>query len=211
MKKIRHCVAIIRLLFSSTIGWCGEIIYPWRSTTAIVLRGSTFEVWFNADAGQTVSSVTLRGPYNTVEAAITSVSMSTWTYDQWSGNTCNQRITVSVPVDAPADRYDLILNTSTGDEISLKSVKIIREYKTSYYIFHISDGHRWEKYPDRDSLTSLREQSAVIDIANIIDPEIIFETGDNMWGNKQSMDQREARAGTYFSGGVSDTAGYKRT
>ena len=54
-------------------------------------------------------------------------------------------------------------------------------------------------------MVSLREQSAVIEMANIIDPEVIFETGDNMWGNQQSMDQRKSRAATYFSGGVLDT------
>ena len=85
MKKIRYCVAIFSLLFSSTIGWCGEIIYPWRSTTAIVLSGSDFEVWFNADAGQIVNSVILKGPYNIVDATITSTSERIWTYDQWSG------------------------------------------------------------------------------------------------------------------------------
>lgn len=204
-EKIRHAAVLLSLAFFSTIGWCGEIIYPWRSTTAIVLSGSTFEVWFNADAGQTVNSVTLRGPYNTVDATITSASDSTWIYDQWSGSTCNRKLTVSVPADAPADRYDLVLSTSTGDEISLKAVKVIREYKSSYYVFHISDGHRWEKYPDRDSMTGLREQNAVITIANIIDPEIIIETGDNMWGNQQSMDQRKARAVTYFNGGLQGT------
>ncbi|MBE0676362.1 MAG: metallophosphoesterase, partial [Bacteroidales bacterium] len=195
----------IALFFSSTICRCGEIIYPWRSTTAIVQSGHAFEVWFNADAGQKVYSAKLRGPYNIVDATINSISEQEWIYDQWSGNTCNRKFTVSVPADAPADRYDLVLYTSTGEEISLKSVKVIREYKSSYYIFHISDGHRWEKYPSRDSMVSLREQSAVIEMANIIDPEIIFETGDNMWGNQQSMDQRKSRAATYFSGGKLDT------
>jgi hypothetical protein len=208
-KRSFYNAAFISLLFFSSVGWCGEIIYPWRSTTAIVPSGSRFEVWFNADAGQTVKSAILRGPYNTVDVAITPTSTATWTYDQWSGNTCNRKFAISVPADAPADRYDLILNTSTGEEISLRSVKVIKEYKSSYYIFHISDGHRWEKYPSRDSLISLREQNAVIDIANIIDPEIIFETGDNMWGNQQTIDQRKSRAATYFNGGVRDTVAIK--
>ncbi len=75
-EKIRHTAVLLSLVFFSTIGWCGEIIYPWRSTTAIVLIGSTFEVWFNADAEQTVNSVTLRGPYNTVDATKTIISVS---------------------------------------------------------------------------------------------------------------------------------------
>ncbi len=75
--------------------------------------GETTEVWFDADSGQAVKSAELIGPYNTVTAFVR-VERGTWVYDQWSGNTYDRKITVAVPANAPADRYDLVLKTSTG-------------------------------------------------------------------------------------------------
>ena len=95
-------------------GWCGKIVYPWRATTAIVKSGGSFEVWFVAEPGQIVNSVELRAPYNTVIPTMNPPVTGAWVYDKISGNTYNRTITVTVPATAPADRYDLVLNTSTG-------------------------------------------------------------------------------------------------
>jgi hypothetical protein len=73
----------------------GKIVYPWRATTAIVKSGETFYIWFNADVGQTVNSVELRGPYNTVNTT-NRVAPGSWEYDKWSGNTSDRKITVTV-------------------------------------------------------------------------------------------------------------------
>ena len=59
------CILLFVLGVANT-GWCGKIIYPWNATTAIVKAGEDFEIWFDADDDQTVTSVVLRGPYNTV-------------------------------------------------------------------------------------------------------------------------------------------------
>jgi hypothetical protein len=178
-RKLFLTVSSILLLATSGIGFCGKIVYPWRATTTIVKSGKSFEAWFDADNGQTVNSVELKGPYNSVVASF-SVKRGDWKYDQWSGNTYDRKITVKVPVNAPADRYDLILKTSTGDETSLKAVKIIKDYKSSYYVMHFSDPHRWER-PETTPAVIYNEQSTVIDIANIIDPEMFIETGDCFW------------------------------
>ncbi len=175
---MRYSYFII-FLFSlsfSTLGWCGKIVYPWRATTAIVKSGESFEVWFNAENGQTVNSVALRGPYNTVFTSKT-IETGNWIYDKTSLNTYNTRIAVLVPATAPADRYDIILNTSGGQEISLAGVKVINEYRPSYYILHFSDIHAFQNGYN----TTLQRLSTIIDIANIIDPEIVFNTGDNMY------------------------------
>jgi len=103
------CLLLSCGLWSTSRG--GQIVYPWRATTAIVKPGQTFEVWFNADPGQEVTAARLESPYKMVAAAIKSTGRTSWVYDKQSGNTCNRRITVEVPATVPADRYALVLTT----------------------------------------------------------------------------------------------------
>ena len=204
MKKINSYFALA-LLIVTTSSWCQKIVYPWRASTAIVKSGGSFEVWFKGNTGQTVNSVKLKGPYNTVNATITSTLNQTWTYDQWSKNTCNQKITVTVPTNIPADRYDLILNTSSGDEISSSAVKVVKQYKSSYYIMHISDVHRWQGSYDTPNII-LREVSTIIDIANIINPEMLIETGDSYYANSNDPIVSEQRIVDFMNGFTNTTA-----
>jgi uncharacterized protein YjdB len=178
MKKIITLrLLVLGLLLSNSI-WAQNIVYPWRATTAIVKTGQTFEVWFNAASGQTVNSIQLKSPYITLNTSMSTVTGS-WTYDVLSGNKYNQRITVTVPANAPADRYDLVLITSQGNITSFGGVKVLKDFKTDYYIMHWSDGHLYQGGYDTDVL--LKRKDAMIKIANIIDPEIIYETGDNSY------------------------------
>jgi hypothetical protein len=171
MKKI----TILFFLVFTSFAWCGNIVYPWRATTAIAKAGETFEVWFNANENQKVRSVILQAPYHTVSTKHKTKN-GCWIYDPTSQNTYNTRITVTVPKNAPADRYDIILNTSTGNDTSLAGVKVIKEYKPNYYILHFSDIHAFQ----RGTETVLYPLSTML-ICNIIDPEIAFNTGDNLY------------------------------
>lgn len=195
MKKpnIFSFLTLLLLISFSSSAWCANIVRPWRSTTAIVKAGDSFEVWFNADNGQTVNSIQLKGPYNTALTAIT-IETGSWVYDPLSGNTYNTKITVTVPSDAPADRYDLVLKTSTGDVVSYGGVKVVTNFKDDYYIMHMSDGHIYQS--GYDPITLLARKSAMIDIANIIDCQIFVETGDNMY-NVRNHPEREV---DYFLG-----------
>lgn len=175
-----------------------KILYPGRSTTAVVKTGESFEVWFVADnSSHTVQAVQLRGPYHTV-LATHGVEMGNWIYDQTSGNSYNTRIMVAVPESTPADRYDIILKTSAGDEVSTRAVKVIKEYKDIYYIVHMSDAHRWQS--GYDPITTLHKVSAVINIANIIDAEMIFETGDSLYCHTGNDGVTADRVNTMFVG-----------
>lgn len=156
--------------------WSSNIVYPWRSTTAIVKSGETFEVWFNADNGQSVKSVELQGPYNEVPVKIRSQS-GNWVYDVISGNSFNTKISVKVPASTPADRYDIVLKTSEGNIVSTGGVKVIKKYQQVFYILHFSDLHAFQ----RGSETVLQRLSTIADIANIIHPELVFNTGDNLY------------------------------
>ena len=167
---------VFLLLILANLGWCGKIVYPWRATTAIVQRGESFEVWFDADAGQSVDSVMLQGPFNAFSDPIT-IKTGRWVYDAASQNTYGTKITVAVPRSAPAGRYDIVLNTSNGSVVSPAGVKVVKEYKTSYYILHFSDVHAFQNGHE----TTLDRLSTIVDVANIINPEIVFNTGDNLY------------------------------
>ena len=182
---IKFVVLLFLLICFSITAFCGKIVYPWRATTAIVKGGESFEVWFNADVGQTVSSALLKGPYNTVATPI-KIKTGSWVYDVTSQNRYNTKITVKVPKSTPADRYDIVLNTCTGMVDSPAGVKVIKKYKPSYYILHFSDIHAFQNGYE----TTLNRLSAIIDIANIINPEIVFNTGDNLYRpTKDRMNQ----------------------
>lgn len=156
--------------------FCGNIVFPWRAATAIVKAGESFEVWFNASEAETINSVILKGPYNTLSPSA-EIKTGRWVYDVTSQNTYNTKITVKVPKSAPADRYDIVLNTSTGMIESPAGVKVISKYKSSYYILHFSDIHAFQNGYE----TTFDRLSTIIDIANIINPEMVFNTGDNLY------------------------------
>jgi hypothetical protein len=181
-------IALFVLIHSA---WPANIVRPWRATTAIVKTGENFEVWFNADNGQVVNSVKLIGPYNHVNCAI-SIITGDWEYDPLSGNRYNTKITVTVPAETPFDRYDLILNTSDGDEVSYGGVKVIEEYRDNYYIMHFSDGHIFQSAGEHDSKVLLARKSAMISMANIMDVSIIIETGDIMYNIRNNPDHEFA-------------------
>jgi hypothetical protein len=183
---------IVLLTFLNN-GWSANIVRPWRSTTAIVKAGESFEVWFNADNGQTVNSVQLVGPYNKVDCT-NSITTGNWEYDPLSGNRYNTEILVTVPLIAPADRYDLVLHTTDGTITSYGGVKVVNEFKAAYYIMHISDGHIYQN--GYDPITLLARKTAMIDIANIMDCQIIIETGDNMYNVRNHPEREEI----YFLG-----------
>jgi hypothetical protein len=104
MKKYTQFSILLFLLCLCLNAFSGNIIFPWRATTAIVKSGETFEVWLNADEGQTVNSVQLVGPYNVVVATF-KIKKGNWVYDVTSGNTYNTHIKVHVPVSCPAEYF----------------------------------------------------------------------------------------------------------
>ncbi len=188
---VRFLILLLTIGFS-TSGWCSKIVYPWNATNAIVKAGESFTIWFDADPKEKIKFVVLKGPYNTVSMLSVKTKKGSWIYDEASGATYNRKITVIIPEGTPLERYDLVVISSTGESVSLKSVKVIREYKTEYSIFHISDTHIADEsiraengVPDR-----LPYLSALVNISNIIGSELVFLTGDNV--NSRSWDEGNA-------------------
>jgi hypothetical protein len=184
----------VLFLSFSFIAFAANIVYPWRATTAIVKSGDSFEIWFNADANQTVNSIQFKSEFLTIAGANQIIINGNWTFDPVSGNKYNQKISVKLPENTPADRYDLILNTSTGNVISYGGVKVVKEFKTEYYVTHISDGHLYQGGYDSDVI--LQRKSLIVQMSNLMDAEILIETGDNMY-NVRNHPEREIE---YFLG-----------
>ncbi len=184
------CFCLCLCLFT----WSANIVYPWRATTAIVKSGDSFEIWFNADANQTVNSIQFKSEFLTIAGANQIITNGSWTFDPVSGNKYNQKISVKLPENTPSDRYDLILNTSTGNVISYGGVKVVKEFKTEYYVTHISDGHLYQGGYDSDVI--LQRKSLIVQMSNLMDAEILIETGDNMY-NVRNHPEREVE---YFLG-----------
>lgn len=176
--KTKKAGIIILLLFISiaNINLYANIVYPWRASSAIAKCGESFEVWFNADDGQRVNAVTLHAQHNTIKASF-ETKFAKWIYDSTSGNTYNTKIVVKLPKNCPAERYDIVLHTTNGKVISPAALKVIKNYKSSYYILHLSDLHAFQHGYE----TTLSRLSLVADIANIINPEMVFNTGDNLY------------------------------
>ncbi len=197
MRKIKQDRIIIILLFLSiaNIALCANIVYPWRATTAIAKCGDSFEVWFNADADQKVTSVTLQAQFNTVKASF-KTEIGKWIYDSTSENTYNTKIVVKLPKNCPAERYDIVLHTTNGKVISPAALKVIKNYKPTYYILHLSDIHAFQ----RGYETTLSRLSTIVDIANIINPEMVFNTGDNLY--RPNEERMNALFGGDFKTGV---------
>ena len=179
LKPQIRCALALLILCLGTAAWAGKIVYPWNATTAIVKSGETFEVWFEADAGQEVKSAVLRGPYNQVVIPTVGAASGSWVYDATSGNTYNTRVSIQVPAHTPADRYDLYLVTSAGDEVSRRSVKVVRAFEPEYTIMHFSDTHMCHGgklvngHPKR-----LLKISALAEIGNLMGADLVFITGD---------------------------------
>ena len=169
-------IMLTTMLWSSGFG--GAIIHPWNATNAIVKAGDSFIVWFDADDGGAVDSVTLRGPYNSVTVSSVTSESGSWIYDDSSGNTYDSRISVPVPADAPEERYDLVVHTSSGEEVSRRAVRVIKEYKKEYTIFHMSDTHICQTGKTDGYPVTMKRITALVDAANIINPDMVFVTGD---------------------------------
>ena len=181
-------------LCMSLITFAANIVYPWRATTAIVKSGDSFEIWFNADANQTVNTINFKSEFFEISGTDMNVTTGNWVFDPISGNKYNQKISIKVPENTPSDRYDLVINTSLGIVTSYGGVKVVKEFKNEYYITHISDGHLYQGGYDSDVI--LQRKSLIVQMSNLMDAEILIETGDNMY-NVRNHPEREVE---YFIG-----------
>ncbi|MGL2993350.1 Ig-like domain-containing protein [Flavobacterium sp. TSSA_36] len=205
MKRYLYVMILSFWSAFSFLGYGQNIVYPWRATTAIVKSGTSFEIWFNALPDQTVDNVVLKAPYQSCATTITT-EKGNWIYDNMSGKSYNTKIVVTVPTSTPADRYDIVLATSKGEVISYGGVKVVKNFLNEYYVMHLSDGHLYQNGYNTDVL--LKRKSAMLDIANIMDVQVLIETGDNMYNVRNHPEREEY----YFLGNTTlNTKGMSKT
>ena len=177
-------IAIASTAFTASKAYGGKIIYPWNATSRIVKSGGEFPVGYAGATGETISSATLVGPYNEVDLSVKSVNTGVVAYDDQTGAATSHEIILAVPLDAPIEMYNLVLHTSTGNYTSVKSVKVIKNFKTRYYLAHITDVHiGGAQVWDASTAREMQYFHHILKEMEIIMPEMIVFSGDNVQNN----------------------------
>lgn len=185
MKKISLIkgifIGISSLLLISSDIFAGEIIVPWRAKKEIVKQGSSFEIWFKKEPAESIVSVTLAGPFNSIPLRIKRNKTGLWYFDEFTHATYNCSLSVVVPSGTPIELYDLLVQTSSGTYTSRSAVKVIDKYLSHYYICHFTDPHVAVSWANNGNATAPIMQ-ALAEIISVIDPELAVCTGDNIIG-----------------------------
>ncbi len=174
---------LVSAFFLTTQSHAGQIVYPWRATRSIVENKNTFEILFNNIDDRAVQSVALESKYHKTILKIKSIKKGKFEYDNFTKAYVNSKILVEVPPDTPEDLYNLIIKCGGTIHISTKAVKVIKEFKKSHLFIHISDTHvtrQWIGTPEDGYGKELELLDKFIDVANIINPDFIITTGDNI-------------------------------
>ncbi len=183
--KIHQVIAfIVTVAFASVIQVsAGNIVYPWRAAKSIIQEGGGFIILFNNIKAAYVDSVALEGPFNRVALQIDSVVYGRFEYDNYSHASVNNKIYAHVPKGTPEELYNLIIKSNGEIHTSNKSVKVVKEFKENHSFIHISDLHisrNWEGTVDCGYAKELELFDSFVKVANIIAPDFILNTGDNI-------------------------------
>jgi predicted MPP superfamily phosphohydrolase len=176
------CITYILFKCPDTVSG-GNIVFPWRSTSVFVPSGQSFYILYNNINSLPVDSVILRGQFNRVTLSIDSVEIGRFVYDHYTGVSVNNKIWVNVPDRAPVELYDLFIHTGGEIHRSPKSVKVLDGFNGSHKLIHITDLHlsrQWVGTPEEGYAKELELFNGFVKVANIIDPDFILITGDNI-------------------------------
>jgi predicted MPP superfamily phosphohydrolase len=146
-----------------------SILRPIRSIPALVRPGETFTIDVMGPEGMSAFDGYLHSPHNMIHLDLDpsyESACSTW------------HIEATVPEDAPMELYDLVLDgTPRFAELSRRAVKVIQEFKDEFYFIQVTDTHVPEHY---GSESSVEEFERVIEEVNILSPEFVVITGDQV-------------------------------
>jgi len=174
---------ILILSFTFASDCFADIKYPWRAVKAIVKNGDSLGILFDNVKSTPIDSVILVGPYNRVVLNIDSISIGRFVYDTYSKASTNNKIWVRIPGDTPEELYNLIVKSGGETSVSLKSVKTVREFRMSHSFIHITDTHisrQWVGEPENGYGKELELFDNFVKVANIIAPDFVITTGDNI-------------------------------
>ncbi len=176
-------VALAAAFFSAIHLSAGNIVYPWRAAKSIVQAGESFSILYNNLRADIVDSVLLEGPFNRVVLQIDSVVFGRFEYDSYTNSSVNNKIYARVPAGTPEELYTLVIKNGGEIYTSNKSVKVVKEFKESHSFIHISDLHisrNWVETPEGGYAKELELFDNFVKVANIIAPDFILNTGDNI-------------------------------
>ncbi len=169
--------------FGTLCGFAGNIVYPWRATTAIVKNETHFNILFQNTKSLPIDSVCIVSRFYSEKLKIDAVETGRFEYDHYTNRTVNNRLSVSISVRAPEELYDLYVHCGGEVHRSPKSVKVVKDFNRSHSFIHISDLHmtrQWEGLPEDGYAKELELFDRFIEVANIISPDFILITGDNI-------------------------------
>jgi len=136
---------------------------PRIGTPVLSLAGDTLKFTVNGDPNARRWQANLHTQYNSYALKATKA-----TYDKITGWT----VTAKIPSGVPAELYDITVKCQSGggkSDTSVRSVKVYKKYKNEFYFIHHTDPRPKE----------LKEVAAEV---NLINPEFVITTGDNIPG-----------------------------
>lgn len=194
---------------------------PLVNVPAIHAAGETLVVWANAPSSATGWGASLRRGSISYALAPAQTQYDAL-YQRW-------HLRFALPSGAPDILYDLIVTrTSASPDTARDAVRLLNARKTAWYFLHVSDTHLvthlyyYESGADTDT-SEMQDFQAVIDDANIINPEFVLHTGDLInegeleeylskyyWSRAQSK-LYEFDVPLYLSSGNHDIGGWDAT
>jgi hypothetical protein len=149
---------------------------PLVNIPAIHTPAETLTIWANAPSGATGWAASIRR--GTLAFPLTAAALAyDATYQRW-------HLRYLLPPNAPDVLYDVIVSrTGATPDTARQAVRLVAARKTSWYFLQVSDTHLvthlyyYQSGADTDT-SEMADFQAVIDDANLINPEFVIHTGD---------------------------------
>jgi 3',5'-cyclic AMP phosphodiesterase CpdA len=152
---------------------------PLVNIPAIVPVGDTLDIICGASPSTTGWSAFLVTDFCTQMLSVSSATYDTST-KRWF-------LKAPIPLDCAMELYDLVvLADGLTPDTTWNSVKIIDEFKDTFYFLHVTDSHMPEHYGTTYTVPEFEE---ILREAAIMNPEFIIHTGDYV--NRSYWDQME--------------------
>lgn len=183
---ISYCLLLL-VVFASIASAAIDIFVPRPHNTAFVQPGGTFvaEIIAASNLPTTGWTASVKNDLLTWPCIVQSA-----VYSKIHHNTENGwRVTIFVPEDAPPELLDLTITHATGGTDQVKrSVSIVKDFESDFYVLHISDQHVTAYTaisPNGGSHPTYKNGSAesmewAAGVINLINPRFVVYTGDNM-------------------------------
>ncbi|MBN2414049.1 carboxypeptidase regulatory-like domain-containing protein [candidate division KSB1 bacterium] len=147
------------------------IQFPLTLRPALVKSGENFTLLCKADKNIKSWSAVLYSDFNTVQLQVT---------PQYNNSKALWEISAVVPAGTPVELYDLKVNATGLEDRVSHAVKVVQQFKDSYYFIHLPDLHlpavSWIGYYDDNN--TIPEFLQILKEISIINPEFVLQTGD---------------------------------